>query len=193
MWIKKHARSLAAGGCVAAALSLSLLLPPGRQPVAENRELPRAALNLVEGRLRVPGESGPFTGRLVERFPGGAMRACIEVAHGVADGISRGWFESGQLEVEEHFVKGLSHGLRTRWYENGQKRSETSIVGGQLNGPHVEWHDNGRLAARAVLLNGKPDGVAESWDREGQPKSRALVKSGEVVQQEFANSSAVQP
>jgi antitoxin component YwqK of YwqJK toxin-antitoxin module len=34
---------------------------------------------------------------------------------------SRGWYENGQLEVEEQFVQGTSHGSRTRWYATAKK------------------------------------------------------------------------
>ena len=88
------------------------------------------------------GEDKPFEGLLVEDHAPGVRKLAIAIHQGRPDGLSRGWFDTGQIEVEETLVKGVSHGLRTRWHPNGQKHSEVTIVDGKLQGTFRRWHDN---------------------------------------------------
>jgi antitoxin component YwqK of YwqJK toxin-antitoxin module len=145
----------------------------------------RSGLVLRDGVLYLPGQTKPFSGLLVEDYAPGKRKAAIPIAAGKADGISRGWFDNGQIEVEETFVHGTSEGTRQRWFTNSQLRSQEPIVHGQLAGHYTEWHDNGRKAAEMDFVAGQPDGVAMAWHRSGQPKSRTRLSAGKVVEQQF--------
>ena len=141
----------------------------------------RAALDLRDGKLYQHAAQTPFTGLLVEEWRPGARRAEVSIRDGLADGVTRGWFESGQAEVEEHFVRGVSHGRRTRWYENGARRSEVKVRAGKLAGVFREWHPNGRLARETPLRDGVPHGEARSWDAQGKLTGTAHVEHGKRV------------
>ena len=174
--------------CLAALVAVVasvVLLCQRHAPSTAIRELRRDALELRDGALFAKGESKPFDGVLFEKFDANTRKLAIEIHHGKADGLSRGWFENGQLEVEEHFAEGMSHGLRTRWHTNGQKRSETQIEHGKLEGRYTEWHDNGQKAIEMTLANGVPEGGAEAWHPSGVRKSHTTFQSGEIVAREF--------
>lgn len=149
------------------------------------RELSRAQLDLREDILYPSGESIAFDGALVEYFPGKIMRISIEIHEGQPHGVSRGWHENGQLEVEEHFVRSVSHGPRTRWFASGAKKSEAQIVEGIVEGTFTRWHENGQMAASATMLHGVPHGVCKSWHASGKLKSRAVMNTGTIVEREF--------
>lgn len=149
------------------------------------KECTRTQLDLREGVLYAKGESEPFAGTLVERFPGGAKRIAIQIRAGKAHGLSRGWYENGQIETEEHFLNGASHGLRTRWYENGARKSEAQIVAGKIEGTFTRWHENGQKAAMASMVDGIPNGLSVAWHPSGKIKARAVMKMGEVVEREY--------
>jgi antitoxin component YwqK of YwqJK toxin-antitoxin module len=157
-------------------------LTPATDPLAERT---RDQLELRDEGLFEKDASEPFDGLLVEFYPGKKRKVAIEVHNGKPHGLSRGWHDNGQLEVEEHFVNGTAHGLRTRWFENGQKRSEARIENGQITGTFLQWHDNGQKAAEATLVEGKPEGLSRGWHRSGAPKSRIVMRSGEIVSQQF--------
>ncbi len=177
-----------------AGVALSLVLAAGlfvahrggdgvRTP--ELRELARHQFDLREGILYAKGESEAFNGTLAETFPGGAKRIAIVIRDGGAHGVSRGWYENGQLEVEENFVRGVSHGRRTRWHANGATKSEARIVDGAIEGVFTRWHDNGQKAAVAIMVDGVSHGVSEAWHASGARKSRVVLEAGEVVSSEF--------
>lgn len=141
----------------------------------------RADLVLRGGVLYVKDATQPFTGLLVEYWSPGRLRAEVAIRDGRAHGLSRGWYESGQLEVRESFVRGVSHGTRTRWYAEGVKKSEVMIRDGQLADVFREWHPNGRLARETPIESGVPHGEARSWDAQGNPTGTAMVDHGKRV------------
>jgi antitoxin component YwqK of YwqJK toxin-antitoxin module len=145
-------------------------------------EVLRSDLELREDkRLYQHGSSEAFSGLLVEDFSREARKLEIEIHDGKAHGSSRGWFENGQIEVEETFIEGVSNGLRTRWYESGQKRSQAKIVDGVIDGSYLEWHDNGTKAVAMSLKKGVADGLAETWHPSGILKSRFEYDDGKVT------------
>jgi antitoxin component YwqK of YwqJK toxin-antitoxin module len=159
------------------------------------REVLRSELDLRDGVLFTRGESAPFTGVLIERYPQDKPKLSIEVMDGKAHGISRGWHDNGQLEVEETFVSGISHGPRTRWHQNGTKKAEAQIEQGELAGTYTEWHENGQVAVQMRMVKGKPDGMVEAWHPTGELKSRTHFVNGEMGKQEFfpGEAEAVNP
>ena len=155
------------------------------------RELMRSELDLRDGRLFAKGEAQAFQGRVVETYAAGKRKLEIEISQGQANGISRGWYDNGKLEVEETFLNGISHGPRTRWHANGNRKSVAQIEQGQVAGPFTEWHENGQKAVEMTLREGHPDGIVEAWHPSGAPKSRIDFKNGKPVEKEFWSDSAV--
>lgn len=183
--------------CIFGALGLLLIgvltLIFNRGPVVEElaQDCLRHELDLHDTiGLCLKGTDTPFTGRLVEHFPNGTLKAAVEIVEGRPHGLSRGWYENGQLEVEEHFVGGVSHGARTRYYQSGAKKSLAQITDGEITGLFTQWHDNGRKAAEVTMMNGKANGKSQAWHRSGRLKSEIEVHAGEVVSsQSFKDSS----
>ena len=174
---------LALGLVVLIAVFAMLRQKPARATAV--REQRRDALELRDGALFIKGDSKPFDDVLFDNFATNTRKLAIEIQHGKANGLSRGWYETGQLEVEEAFSEGISHGLRTRWHTSGQKRSETQIARGKLEGRHTEWHDNGQKAVEMSLTDGQADGSAEAWHPSGALKSRTHFQAGKIVSREF--------
>jgi len=177
---KPSFRRLLLGAGVLAAVAL------GAWGVRERLTPPEAALRaelvLREGVLYRQGSAQPFSGLVVEDWQPGRRRTEVTIRDGRAHGLSRGWYESGQIEVEERFVRGVSHGTRTRWHADGAKKSEVKIRDGRLAGVFREWHPNGRLARETPLAEGVPHGEVRGWDAQGRLTGTARVEHGERVQ-----------
>jgi antitoxin component YwqK of YwqJK toxin-antitoxin module len=122
--------------------------------------------------------NSPFSGVMVERFPGGTMRARVEISNGWADGWSETWHTNGMAESREHFKHGVSDGTRDRWYEDGHKESEADIVDGKVNGVFERWHENGQLAEKIQMKDGQPTGVAWAWYPSGFVKAETTLAGG---------------
>lgn len=147
-------------------------------------EVPRVALVLKDGKLHRPNQSVPFTGLIVERYPGGALHSRTSVSNGVLHGLSEGWFTNGVLQVREPFVAGKSHGTRIKWHPNGTKLSEAQIADGKLNGTFRRWDESGALAEQVELRDDQPDGISEAYYSSGSLKTRVEMRAGQVVKRE---------
>lgn len=148
-------------------------------------ELPRTALELRDGRMCLRDGGDPFTGIMFERASTGQRLTEVPLQAGIVHGRARGWYDAGQLEVEEHFDNGLSDGVRKRWHANGKLKSEATIVKGELHGPYTGWHDNGQLAARLTMVHGLGEGLSEAWHPDGSKKALVTLNAGKPVKQEF--------
>lgn len=144
----------------------------------------RSELELRSGVLFRRGDIVPFAGLVIEEWRPGRRRTEVAIRGGRPHGAARGWFENGQLEVEERFVRGVSHGVRTRWYDNGNKKSEVRIRDGQMVGVFREWHPNGRLARETPLDRGMAHGRVRGWDEQGRPAGTAIVEQGTLVRRD---------
>lgn len=143
------------------------------------------ALDLRDDALYLKGSEELFNGLLVEDYNRDARKLEVRIEAGRAHGVSRGWYENGQMEVEEFFAKGVSDGVRTRWYQNGSKKSEAFVVDGVLKGSFKRWHENGTLAAEMEMKAGNINGIAEAWHPSGVLKSRVTFVDGVAVEKTF--------
>ncbi len=153
------------------------------------RELTIFEVDRRDGLLFAHGEKQPFAGRLIENYSKNVRKAQVEIRNGKAHGLSRGWFDNGQMEVEETFVEGVSHGPRTRWHRNGARKSLAQIEHGKIVGEYTEWHENGKMAVRMTLRDGQPDGQIEAWHPSGALKSRVRFEHGKQVSRQFFDDS----
>jgi len=144
-------------------------------------------LKLTNGHLVRIGQTNYFTGLMVERYAGGALKSRSSISNGVMSGTSEGWFTNGVLQVREEFRAGVSEGVRTKWDLNAAKVSEATIAGGKLNGPFRRWHPNGVLAEEVEMKNDKPEGRARAWYPSGALKTEMRMAAGKVVEQKQWN------
>lgn len=151
-------------------------------PSANQREVPRSALEFKDHRLYLPGQPAPFTGFITEHYAGGGLQSRSSVSNGVLQGISEGWHTNGLLQVREVFAAGFSQGLRTKWYPSGARQSEATIVHGKLEGPFRRWDEHGALLEQIELRNDQPDGTAVAFYPSGCVKTWARMQAGRILE-----------
>lgn len=154
-------------------------------PRAKPLVVPREDLVLKDQKLHRKGEEKPFTGVMIESYPGAKIKSRSEVLGGLLDGLSEGWNEEGRTEVRERFRNGVSQGLREKWYPSGAKMSEVMIEDGLLTGRFIRWHENGQIAEEISMAKGKPDGPSTAYYPDGSIKAKAVLKEGEVIERKF--------
>jgi hypothetical protein len=95
-----------------------------------------------------------------------AIHAGQPVQDGENAGGSRDWGETGPVERVE---PELAEGLTRRFYESGELRFEYNVVNGELReGRH--WHQNGQLLREATFEDGERVSC-RAWTPEGAPTS----------------------
>src|SRR5215471_15949533 len=127
------------------------------------------------------GETIPFTGRMIDFYPGGEVLARCDIGNGLPNGVSETWYTNGQMQVREHFKNGISNGLREKWYANGNKLSRAMISEGKVTGTFRSWHDNGQLAEQIEMKLGQPDGIAWAYYPSGFVKAETTVRDSQIL------------
>jgi hypothetical protein len=155
----------------------ALTPPPVRHPKQE--------LVQRSGVWHLKSPDQPFTGVMFEPNGKDKILSEIPLKAGLAHGMARGWYPSGQLEVEEPFSHGKSNGTRTRYHENGKVRSVATIVQGTLEGPFKEYHDNGQLAAEMTLIKGVGQGPSRAWYPSGKLKAEVTLVDGQPTASQY--------
>ena len=77
-------------------------------------------------------EREPFTGRALEKFPGGSQRAEADFLNGKKDGMERFWHANGRLKSEGQWFDGRRNGVFREWREDGKPISANRFKNGQL-------------------------------------------------------------
>ena len=164
-----------------AALFVFLRQPPAKVTKAPALEVSRHDLMQTGGHWYRSGATNPFTGWMVDYYPGGALLSRSRISNGLLNGLSETWHTNSQMQVRESFKDGISDGLREKWYENGLKQSRATIVAGQIIGTFQSWHDNGQLSEQIDMKHGQPDGTAWAYYPSGFVKAETTVAGGKVL------------
>ena len=172
-------------GCVVLISGGVLFLEQRSAKPVLTREMALEALNRVEGRFYVGGETNAFSGFVLEHYENGVPKSRTAVRDGLLDGFSEGWYPNGQLQVQEFFVQGVAHGRKTKWWKSGQMLSDGEVVDGEWEGLFRKWHENGQLSQEIPMKRGKAHGVAKAWFESGALKSRVEMAEGEIVKSEY--------
>ena len=192
-WLRaRRAAGLPALVAVAGLIGFQVLRLRSPKP-APVLEATTEQLILRQGRMYRTNQAEPFTGALVERYPGGVLKSRSRLVAGLLEGISEGWHTNGQIAVREHFKAGVAHGLRTKWYEQGKLLSETTIREGEHDGTFRRWHENGQLAEAVEMKQGHPEGVSSAYYPSGCLKARTRIQDGQLVEQKFWKDGASPP
>ena len=170
---------------LAAALGLVLFfawrpapLPP---PPAPLPELSRTNLVRQGGCWFQTGHTNPFTGIMLEFYPGGLPMSRSVISNGLLNGLSEGWFTNRQMQIREYYQANVSDGLRTKWYPNGHKLSEAPIKHGKIDGLFRRWHQDGTLAEEIPMQDGQQEGVGRAWYPSGCLQMEVEMRAGKVV------------
>ena len=154
---------------------------PRPHPAAALSQVARTNLVRLDGRWYERGQTNPFTGVLLEYYPGGRMQARSAVSNGWLEGLSEGWHTNGQLEIREYYRTNFSNGVRTKWYPSGNKLSEATIVLGRMEGLFRRWHENGTLAEEIPMRNGKIEGVGRAYYENGSLQTELTMHDSQVA------------
>jgi antitoxin component YwqK of YwqJK toxin-antitoxin module len=156
---------------------------PTTAVVAALPELASTNLVRLDGRWcqSQAGRTNPFTGILLEYFPGGPLQSRSMVSNGLLEGLSEFWHTNGQLQAREYYHTNFSNGPRTKWYPDGRKLSEATIVQGKMQGVFRRWYENGKLAEEIPMRDGKIEGVGHGYYESGYLKTEITIHDGQVV------------
>ncbi len=111
-------------------LALLLLLSLTALPVSAQREVEFSELVQLNGKMSVKGETKPFSGFAVMKWPNGKIKQRVK------------------------FVQGMGNGPSAAYHENGRKWMEFTLKNNNRHGWAKEWDDTGKLVSRKLYRDG---------------------------------------
>jgi len=147
------------------------------------------------------GVPGDYTGA-VYYCENGMVAMLTYFKNGNANGLSRGWYENGQLNYECNYLDWKKAGLSRTWYENGQLAREGKniiINGSSITEYERSWHENGQLSReekRGYDEDGDPAfnsylEYTKSWHENGQLATDKKYNKGDPISAECWDKNGV--
>lgn len=84
-------------------------------------------------------------------------------SHGLEDGEWTFFQENGKVEIKAAIKNGVMHGLTKSWYNNGQLLQQKNYVNGLLQGAVVTYHEDGREWINVTYKDGLYHGKFLQW------------------------------
>jgi antitoxin component YwqK of YwqJK toxin-antitoxin module len=99
----------------------------------------------------------------------------------VTNGVSKGWYDNGQLAILEHYEDNKRHGKHTQWHYNGELFQECHYEDGCLNGKFIKWYKDSKFKElECYYKNSVKDGLYQTWYKSGNENNRHYYKNGNV-------------
>lgn len=95
----------------------------------------------------------------------------------VLHGISKSFYENGQIENEWLYKNGSREGMSKGYYETGILAYEENYKNNELDGYSRHYHKNGKLWLETFYKNGNQDGICKSYDEKGQLKYEIIYEN----------------
>ena len=107
------------------------------------------------------GETTPFTGKAVWRYPSGKIEQESSYLEGKEHGPEIWWHESGARAGQSEYKNGVLDGQTIQWYPDGkQMEFQTRYQNGKQQDSEIWWHSNGNEKSVTPYVNGDRQGTA---------------------------------
>lgn len=113
------------------------------------------------------GQGNLYTGVYTEYYADSLIRTSIEITNGRPDGLTKIYFEDGQLEEIRSYKNGLMHGKWEKWNRQNIKIAEAGYKDNKKDGKWYIWDDNGTLRYDMNYVSGEKAGTWLMYDEEG--------------------------
>ncbi len=156
--------------------------PGGSEEVTVGSELAASALVFDESTSLTfqVGETTPFTGKAVWRYPSGKLEQESSYLEGKEHGPEIWWHESGTRAGQSEYKNGVLDGQTIQWYPNGnQMEFQTRYQNGKQQGSEIWWHSNGNEKSVTPYVNGGRQGKAFGRFEDGTKAWEAIWKDDE--------------
>jgi antitoxin component YwqK of YwqJK toxin-antitoxin module len=98
------------------------------------------------------------------------------------DGLSKGWYNTGELAYTIMFKNGEIYGETKDYYKNGNIRLKQNYINGKKEGVELENHENGNTKKKTLYGNGEIK-LMEIYDINGKMEMEFIYnKDGSIKQ-----------
>lgn len=133
---------------------------------------------LINGVLHHKG--GLFSGELNKFFPNKQLKIKSNYHLGKLDGVTRKWFQDGNLSEERQYSNGHKTNNHSGWWPDGANRFVYQFNDqGQYEGNILDWFENGLPYRNMNYVNGKEVGPQKIWNNAGKLMGNYSVVNGD--------------
>ena len=95
----------------------------------------------------------------------------------IGKGMNNDYYETDnpynyKLKEEVNLLDGEYHGVSKEYYENGQLKAKGEFIKGEEVGKHKEYYNNGQLKSNTTFLDGNKIGLYEEYLENGSPSKK---------------------
>ena len=110
----------------------------------------------------------PFTGIMFWEYENGNTEGECEMINGLKNGVSKTYYENGQLKRFENYKEDNLNGIVKFYDKNGQLEIEGRSNGGDKKYGLWKFYSQGNLITEGTFKKNKKDGVWKKYDENGQ-------------------------
>ncbi|MCB0516191.1 MAG: hypothetical protein R2798_13475 [Chitinophagales bacterium] len=86
------------------------------------------------------------------------------------DGISKEYFDNGNVAKLAQYVQGKKTGVEYEWYPTGELKSLTTYLKNARTGEFMGWYKSGKMMYNGYLIDGLPREPITRWTEDGKVK-----------------------
>lgn len=117
--------------------------------------------------LYYDGKGNLFSGIYTEYYTDCLTRTTVEVENGRPNGLTKVYFENGQLEEIRSFKNGMMHGKWEKWNPQDIKIAEANYSDNKKDGKWYIWDENGTLRYDMTYVMGEKRGTWLMYNENG--------------------------
>jgi hypothetical protein len=115
-----------------------------------------------------------------EYYENGNIKSQAEIKNNLQHGITKVYYEEGQLYKVLNFDSGLQVDTMIIYYQNGQIQEISEIKDNLKNGSYREYFEDGSPKAEGWVKNGIPNGIWKINDKGDSEPRFSYFKNGEL-------------
>ena len=119
----------------------------------------------------------PISGRVFSLFSSKDTAFSIGFLNGKEQGISRYWYENGQLSDLKFYENGHKIGVYKGWWPDGKRKYIFHFENDEYEGNQQEWDENGLPYRDMNYHLGHEEGQQRMWYDNGQMRSNYIIKN----------------
>jgi antitoxin component YwqK of YwqJK toxin-antitoxin module len=141
-----------------------------------------------DGKPLAKGSLKKGNGTLIKYNEMGYVTKTIEYKHGLQNGMSRAYFQNGNIQSEHLFKNGVQDGIQKYYYVKGGLCSESVIENGMVKGSMKIYYPNGKLWTEQIYVDGDLWNVKTLLDTAGKPMDHGTFSNGYGVLKLYSDS-----
>jgi len=112
-------------------------------------------------------------------FETGELQTTETYVKGIFNGAYKIYHKNGKVKFEGNYTNGVLMGQCKGFYDDGQLKEIVAFDKNEENGPFEEYHPNGKIKAKGTYLNGDNEhGLLEIFDEKGELIKKMQCEKG---------------